>query len=282
VESITKATMTRGALIYAFNNTSVDYWKQAVWCADRVNRFLDIPVTIVTDSESMAGRTTDHNIVLAQAESGGFRVYNPTTDPHGVSWFNGNRYQSNDITPYDETLVIDSDYVVASDQLNILFDSGLDVAVIKDVYDITDRESFRDYLTVNAARVGLHHYWATVMFFKRTSVARDFFALLSMVRKNYRHYSNLYRFPSSPYRNDFAVSIAMTTLFGHVPQAVKSIPWRMANAGSDVEIAELGQDQFELSYRCYDTERLKRITVSGVDFHFMNKKSLSNLYATTG
>lgn len=272
--------MTRGALIYAFNNASVDYWKQAVWCGDRVNRFLGIPVTIVTDLESAAGRATAHGTILAKAQSGGTRVYNPVTDSRGVSWFNGNRYQSHDITPYDETLVIDSDYVVASDQLNILFDSNLDVTVIKNVYDITDRGSFRDYLTVNAAQVGLHHYWATIMFFKRTPVAGDFFSLLLMVRQNYQHYSNLYRFPSSPYRNDFAVSIAMTTLFGHLPQTVRSIPWSMASAGSDVEITELGQDLFELSYQCYDTKRPKRITVSGVDFHFMNKKSLSKLYAT--
>jgi len=274
--------MTRGALIYAFNNTSVDYWKQAVWCGDRVNRFLGIPVTIVTDISSVAGRSTEHDIVISQAESGGSRVYNPESNAQGAVWFNGNRYQSHDLSSYDETLVIDSDYVVCSDQLGILFDSGLDVAVIKDVYDITNRNSFQNYLTINANRVGLHHHWATVMFFKKSAMARDFFNLVAMVRQNYHHYSNLYRFPSSPYRNDFAVSIAITTLSGHVPHAVKSISWSMANAGSDVDIAEVDPDRFELTYQCYQSKKPKRIQITGVDFHFMNKKSLATLYATAG
>jgi len=273
--------MTRGALIYAFNNSSIDYWKQAVWCGDRVNRFLDIPVTIVTDLSSIDGRSTDHNIVISQAESGGSRVYNLESNAQGAVWFNGNRYQSHDLTPYDETLVIDSDYVICSDRLGTLFDNGLDVAVIKDVYDITNRNSFQNYLTVNNSKVGLHHYWATVMFFKKSTMSRDFFNLMTMVRQNYYHYGNLYRFPSSPYRNDFAVSIAITTLSGHLPYAVKSIPWPMANAGSDVDIVEVDTDQFDLIYQCYQSKKPKRIQITGMDFHFMNKKSLATLYATS-
>ena len=42
----------KGVLIYAFNNDKVDYFQQAVWCADRVNRFLDLPVSIITDTAS--------------------------------------------------------------------------------------------------------------------------------------------------------------------------------------------------------------------------------------
>jgi hypothetical protein len=61
--------MNRGVLIYAFNNDSIDYYQQAVWCADRVVKYLDLPVTIVTDGSSQNLRECDHNVIYSQAES---------------------------------------------------------------------------------------------------------------------------------------------------------------------------------------------------------------------
>ena len=40
--------MTRGALIFAFNNEKTDYVAMARWSAERIRRHLDIPVAIVT------------------------------------------------------------------------------------------------------------------------------------------------------------------------------------------------------------------------------------------
>lgn len=271
--------MTRGVMIYAFNNESIDYWAQAVWCADRVNRCLGLPVTIVTDEASQGSRICDHDMVFAVPSSGGMRVYDPERDQRADTWFNGNRFQSFDITPYEQTIVIDSDYVVASDQLNQLFDLPMSVTAIKDVYDITNRDSFRNYQLISNSKVGLHHWWATVLFFRKDRVSEHFFTLMQMIRENYRHYSNLYRFRPRPFRNDFAVSVALSVISGHVPDAATAIPWPMPNAGADVDITQKDQDLFELTYQCYKTQQPKRSLVSGQDFHFMNKKSLQNLYA---
>jgi len=41
--------MTRGAVLFAFNNDRVDYVSQAQWSAPRINRHLGLPVTLVTD-----------------------------------------------------------------------------------------------------------------------------------------------------------------------------------------------------------------------------------------
>lgn len=271
--------MTRGILIYAFNNATIDYWQQAVWAADRVNRHLDLPVTIVTDSQSQRKRPTNHDTVMIDAESGGNRIYNPSIDTAPDHWYNANRYQSLEISPYDETLVIDSDYVVASDQLLTVFDMPASVTAIRSVYDITNRDSFRDYRTVNARDPGLPHWWATVLFFRKDTTTRYFFDIMRMVRQNYHHYANLYGFRSSPFRNDFAVSIALTALYGHLVRSAPAIPWSMANAGSDVDIQQQDPDIFELRYQCYTKKKPRRLTVQGQDFHFMNKSSLQTLYA---
>ena len=42
--------MTVGALIFAHNNTAIDYTKIAIFSAKRVKKFLNIPVTLVTDN----------------------------------------------------------------------------------------------------------------------------------------------------------------------------------------------------------------------------------------
>lgn len=267
----------KGVMIYAFNNDRVDYFQQAVWCADRVTRFLKLPVTIVTDRDSIKSRSCDHNIVFSEPLSGGNRIYNPMTDCTADTWFNGNRFQSYDLSPYDKTLVLDSDYVVCSDRLTTLFDSTIEVTAMKHVYDITDRDGFLPYRTISADR-GLHHYWATVLYFVKGTLSRDFFDLMTMIRDNYKHYADLYKFNTHPFRNDFAVSIALTTIYGHTPDAVPVIPWNMANVFSDVEITALDQDRFLLEYDDRDKTLRRNISITGEDFHFMNKVNLAKLY----
>ena len=271
------ATTMKGVLIYAFNNASIDYFRQAVWCADRVNHYLNLPVTIVTDEVSINNRETTHSIVLSVAESGGRRVYNPSVSDRGDTWFNGNRFQSYDLSPYEQTIVIDTDYVVCSDQLLILFDLNLQVTAMKHVYDITGRDGFKPYQSISDSK-GLHHYWATVLYFDRSSMAQDFFVMMDMIKHNYPHYADIYRFRTQPFRNDFAASIALNTIYGHIPDAIPVIPWRMANVFSDVGITTEDQQTFELTYSVGKDNAFKRITTTGQDFHFMNKVELAKVY----
>lgn len=268
----------KGVLIYAFNNSRIDYFSQAVWCADRVNRYLGLPVTIVTDDVSIRDRPCSHNVVTSVPEIGGKRVYNPTVSHEADIWINGNRYQSWDLSPYDETLVLDSDYVVCSDQLLTLFDNNHSVTAMKHVYDVTGRDDYRHYQWISDRR-GLHHYWATVLYFRRDRLSQDFFEMMDMIRKNYKHYSDLYRFNPSPFRNDFAASISLTAVYGHDPDSIPEIPWRMANVFSDVEITPVSDDTFDFYYTMGLDKKHRRTRISGQDFHFMNKIALQKLYA---
>jgi hypothetical protein len=274
MEQTTKETM-KGILIYAFNNKSINYFRQAVWCANRVNKYLNLPVTIVTDDESIGNTKHTHNIIISRAESGGYRVFNPGIDSSADVWYNGNRFQSYELSPYDQTIVLDSDYIVCSDQLLTLFDTTIEVTAMKHVYDITNRDQFLPYKSISDGR-GLHHYWATVLYFRKGQTSQDFFNLLTMIKENYIHYSNLYSFRTTPFRNDFAVSIALNTIYGHIPDAIPVIPWRMANVFSDVEISTDDQEIFNLGYRVEN--KYRTVQVTGQDFHFMNKNSLAKLY----
>ena len=45
--------MSRGALLFAFNSPKYNYYEMAVYTAKRINHFLGLPVTIVTDNTSV-------------------------------------------------------------------------------------------------------------------------------------------------------------------------------------------------------------------------------------
>ena len=43
--------MTRGVLIFAQNNSEIDYAKISLYAAQRVEHYLNVPVSLVTDSK---------------------------------------------------------------------------------------------------------------------------------------------------------------------------------------------------------------------------------------
>jgi len=105
--------MTQGVLIFAFNNEETDYVAMAEWSAKNIRRHLNLPVSIITDGEC----NTDvfDQVIHAQPETGGtryFEDYNQT-----VTWHNAGRVNAYELTPYDQTLVLDADFVVAGDML---------------------------------------------------------------------------------------------------------------------------------------------------------------------
>ena len=84
------------------------------------------------------------------------------------------------MTPYDQTLVLDVDYVVSSDQLLALFDTDQDFLCHDQAWDVT---GVTDYSGLNSfGRNRMPMSWATVMYFRRGQTAAMIFDLMSMVR----------------------------------------------------------------------------------------------------
>ena len=107
--------MTTGALIFAFNNEQTDYVALAGWNARNIRRHLNIPVAIVTVCTDPVRLRDFDRVIESRAESGGTRWFE---DYQGtVTWYNAGRTEAFDLSPWDQTLVLDADYVVASDHL---------------------------------------------------------------------------------------------------------------------------------------------------------------------
>jgi hypothetical protein len=266
--------MTTGALIFAFNNESTDYVAMAEWSARNIRRHLDIPVAIVTDCTD-ANRTQQFDKVInAVPDAGGTRWFSDYQAT--VTWHNAGRTNAFDLTPWDQTLVLDADYVVASDRLKILLNSNQEFLAHAWAYDITGQDNFAQLNRYG--EVNMPMSWATVMMFRRCEHSRLIFDCMQMIKTNWRHYKNLYQISSSVYRNDHALSIALTIVNGQTLQ-YNSIPWGLASVTPDYKVTGISQDCYRVDY--VDQEKRSRwTTIKNQDFHAMGKQHLEKIIET--
>ena len=111
----------KGILIFARNNAQIDYVKQAHFLAKRIKEYLNLPTSIVTDSVNYLKDTyKDYKTVFDQVievpvacSPSVKRYYDGTNIFKQLEFKNDLRTSAFDLTPYDETLMLDSDYVLS-------------------------------------------------------------------------------------------------------------------------------------------------------------------------
>jgi hypothetical protein len=216
--------MTRGVLMYAHNNSEIDYFKIACANALMVQKNLGVPVTLVTDEGTVSwGRKAlgekfveycFENVIEVKRD---YMFENPRNfsdtsyTSKSLLFYNCNHWEAFDLSPYDETLFIDADYLVMSPALNNCWGSEHDVMIEDRIYSPLGEG--RPY-TKNIDEFGIKQYWATVIYFKKTEFAKFLFSTVRHVQDNYPYYKELYSLQNSMFRNDNAFSIAIHTLNG--------------------------------------------------------------------
>jgi hypothetical protein len=264
--------MTTGALIFAVNNQRIDYVAMAAWNARNIRRHLDIPVAIATNDPGEHANEFDSVILVPVPPESGQRNF-PDTGP--VSWHNTNRTDAYALTPWDRTLLLDADYVVASDQLSVILSSDLDFACHRWAQDVSGQD---DFSTMNY--FGDHRmpqWWATVVMFRRSKKSQMIFDCMRMIRDHWDHYRRLYSNRQSLYRNDHALSIALNIENGHTLQTT-DIPWSLATVMPQHHMTMIDQDHYRIEF--VDINRPRYIECRGQDLHVMAKSQLENIIAS--
>jgi len=85
-----------------------------------------------------------------------------------VPFVNSNRASAYDLTPYNRTLLIDSDYFIFSNRLSEYWNIDDDVLIGQSINDIYsgDRLGYNDrYIS----EVGINLYWATTVMFSKNA-----------------------------------------------------------------------------------------------------------------
>jgi hypothetical protein len=269
---IKEKQMTRGVLLFAFNTPKVNYFKMAIAAAKRINHFLKLPVSLVTDDIQNYNGYEFDNIIYSESIKDNFKDQNP--------WYNKGRHQAFELSPYDETLLLDTDYVVNSNKLLQVFDYYTDFCC----------HNHTSYLLVpdaNQECMGVHSYnalWATVLFFKKTKRVERIFECMKMIQDNYQFYGEIHGFYSFAFRNDYALAIASKIVNGQFNEPTDFIPYPLVHAGRDITVEKLYKKQFGTEYKVTITNhndlknKKEYIIIKDVDFHMIDKDNFMELF----
>ena len=205
---------SRGILLFAFNTKSIDYERIAQQAARLITHNLRLPGTIITDADV-------DNV---------FKNHKNLNQPE---WRNGDRWRAYELSPYDETLLLDSDYLMLDDSLVKLFDQDFDYRLQHHNQMINEVNEFRMGI------MGLPYVWATAILFRKTSRAKQLFDLVARIQRNYSYYGQLYHIAESNFRNDYAFAIANNLLNGYDLSIGNSVPWAMLTIDKNIKAIEI-------------------------------------------
>lgn len=215
--------MSRGVLMYAHNNAEIDYFKIACANALLVKHNLNVPVTLVTDegslswgNESLGKEFVDacFDTVITVSPDRNFnnkRTYSDALSSKTLQFYNCNHWEAFYLSPYDETLFIDADYLIMSKALENCWDNDSDIMINSKIFDLGYT---KEPYSRSIDEFGIKMYWATVIYFRKTEYAKFIFDTVRHIQENYEYYKHLYYFSNGMFRNDHAFSIAIHMMNG--------------------------------------------------------------------
>ena len=273
--------MTTGAVIFAQNNSSLDYTKLAGFAAKRVKEYLGIPVSVITDSADWIKKSQPDNCFdqIIDVEYYNFTQYKRFNDGtmsyKTLEWKNFTRDRVYDLTPYDRTLVLDSDYIINSNVLKFAFENDYDFQIYKNSMDLAPWRPQAEYERVS--QWSIPFYWATVFVFKKNDVMSSFFDLIAYIKANWIYFRNLYSIPASLYRNDYAFSIAIHIMNGKTNgEFAIELPGKMTYIKDNDLLVDMKDNKMQ--FLIEKEKYLGEYTIAktqGIDVHVMNKLSLN-------
>ena len=157
--------MSKGVLIFAHNSREVDYSILALISGGLAKKYLKVPASVVTDESTMEWvrssgneekfKETFENIILVDRPStANVRRLNDGGESKMVPFINSSRTTAYDISPYDRTLLIDSDFLIFSDQLSSYWNLDYDVMISESINDMQgDRVG---HLDITVSETGTH------------------------------------------------------------------------------------------------------------------------------
>jgi hypothetical protein len=272
--------MTNGAVIFAQNSANIDYVKMAVFSAKQLKKHLDIPVSLITNSvgwleQNYPDHIFDQVIAIEDSPNNQYKKINDgAVASTKIEWKNVTRDRIYKLTPYDKTLVIDSDYIINSSVLKSAFDNDHDFQIYKHSMDLASWRSTVEFSRVSQWSVPF--YWATAFIFTKNNIMESFFDLVAYIKINWTYFRTLYCITSGTYRNDYAFSIAIHIMNGKTNgQFATDLPGTMTYCTDKDLLIKMDNNRFQFlieKENCMGEYTLAK--TQGIDVHIMNKLSL--------
>jgi hypothetical protein len=266
--------MSKGILIFAYNN-KINYLDVATVAAKLAKQQLSLPVTLVTNTTDINNETVFDSIVVQQLTGpSSKRMIKYSNGSDLIEWHNTNRSNAYDLSPYDQTLLIDADYLMFNNSLGKLFETNLEFACYDSVHEINGWSGLQDNARVGYP--GIRMQWATVVYFTKNILSKSIFDFMGVIKENYDYYSSAYDFTKELFRNDFTLSIALQALTGYKGKNFTAIPGNLITANTEVDLVEV-RDNRELVFTWKGKENNLKVTkIKDTNIHIMNKKSITD------
>ena len=258
-KNLEKSTSTaRGVVVFAFNTNTVDYVKIADRTSQLASHYMDLPVTLITDHDADPKFRYD-NIITIDPQGDTFK-----TDDHSNRWRNFGRHYAYALTPYEDTILLDCDYMVLDSSLNCLFDTDFDYKLMH------HNTNYGGAVYEQMGEMSLPFIWATIILFRKSKKSELLFDLVGKIQRNYNYYRALYNIREGNYRNDYAFAIANNILNGYNLNELQGIPWPMFTIEERIDQV-LYDDNFLYIY----SEGTGKV-VARQNIHIMDKQYLQS------
>lgn len=273
----------KGIVIFARDNEQFSYSQMACLCAAMARKHLSgfDEICLITDDDTLDKNKKDIDsafdrvITRKLSELANPRQFKDTANDQGIGDFkNTDRVDVYDLTPYDETLVIDADYFIMTDVLDGVWGSENNFMINYKYHDISGRGN-QNVMYIDDFTIPM--CWATVFYFKKSEYTESLFDMIKHIKINYHYYARMYNCHGSMFRNDFAFSIALHILNGGVASSVPSLPIEYLNNSFDLDDIFRVNSHNDIIMFCTSKQNkyehiLGRFT--NMDLHIMNKYAI--------
>lgn len=272
--------MSKGALLIARNNSKIDYVKQAIFCASKIQEHLNIPVSLITDNKSYLNNF-DHsfdkiieipNEINYHHKSYKDGIYSQTN----LEFKNTSRSDAYELTPYDETLLMDTDVIIGNDHMKSVFVQQNDLLLYKDAFELSNWRVINEFKRISPNTIDF--YWATVVYFKKSKLTKTFFDLICHIKENWQHYKTLYQIKNVTFRNDFAFSIAVHIMSGYTTNKfVGKMPGTLYYTLDRDICHSIKGNRFQFLVEKENANGYFPVSTNNSTVHIMNKFSLNRV-----
>lgn len=284
-----KRTPKRGYLLHAFGHKDLDYGKLAVTCAISIKTHLKHNhITVVMDegTNSWLKKSTPpdilnkafDNVIIAEEKfrSGRRKHFDSPWVNFQAEFNNQNRVLSYKYSPYDETILVDVDFLIMNDAFDNIWGTNEDILMNSKAIDLNGNE-FGSIEEKRLSEYGIPMYWATVVYFKKSEFTEAFFNLIDYIRREYNFFQFLYSFKKGFYRNDFSYSIAAHMMSGYFNAGIKSLPEPLLLSSYQQDgIADVidSNKVVMMAHNVKEPWKDTLVTVEEMNLHVMNKREL--------
>lgn len=275
--------MSRGYIVIAQNNNTVDYLQQAYALALnlKLTQSTVYNLTVCVDANTKKKITSKHKEVFDNI------VDIPWNDDAvDENWKINNKWKYYYMSPYDETVILDTDMIFPFD-----VSYWWDIMSDQDVWATTNVRTYRgeivtsNFYRKNFVANNLPNVYTAFFYFKKSELASELFAMIEIVFQHWQRFFYKYMPAGKPdwLSGDVAFALAMQLLgiehlctrnnlkhaptFVHMKSHIQNIP--------DTRVSEIWTETLPTYYKKYNDFKIGNFQQT-YPFHYVEKDWLTS------